>query len=261
MTWVPPKFYSIYFQIHPTCWTKCKRGSLKWPMMQCCHGHPCAIQFNGVLGIAQVSQQRWENWGLRWFICLLYTFFVVGTTRIHQTLDVLQKGHCFTHIVLRLQWSLGIHSGVMVYHGSSAGPAAGQSTVYSLRLMLSVQNSQMTCQVTLLWVIDAITSLCALIAMTFWCSHYHQHLWWFFHRFHNGNLAYMNHLKPSCIHKKLVLPSPKNNTLFFETQKIHLLQIEELVDFFYSLSLTRTLPDDLFEVRKADFQILRGYAK
>ena len=38
-------------------------------------------------------------------------------------------------------------------------------------------------------------------------------------------------------------PSPKNQ------QKNSHPRIEELVDFFYSLSLTRTLPDELFEVR------------
>ena len=53
-----------------------------------------------------------------------------------------------------------------------------------------------------------------------------------------------NHLKSYWIHRKLLLPSPKT------TQKSHP-RTEELVDFFYSLSLTRTLPDDLFEVRKA----------
>ena len=42
-------------------------------------------------------------------------------------------------------------------------------------------------------------------------------------------------------------------------QKSHARQIEELVDFFYSLSLTRTLPDHLFKVRQAlDFSRSSG---
>jgi hypothetical protein len=67
---------------------------------------------------------------------------------------------------------------------------------------------------------------------------------WCFQQFHHGNTDQkitLNHFESteSCCFRHLKT-----------TQQSHP-RIEELVDFFYSLSLTRTLPDDLFEVRKA----------
>lgn len=112
---------------------------------------------------------------------------------------------CFTHIIYYTchgfkGFTLGLNYHVSA--GSSVGPAEGQSTAHSLRL-----TKYRTCR--------CLVKLCALVTVTVGCYDYHHHFRWCFMvlpAVPSWKYWSKNHLKSFWIHRKLLLPSPKNNT-------------------------------------------------